>query len=169
MSAATVDHRPARERGFTLLEILLALVILAVAGVSVISMFAAAVALQYDAAVNERLSRILPDVVNEAQLAIDAHNPTEEQRLPPNIERRPTAQYPRDFEYEISFSAPPDVSSAEGARALIVIYYRGRAREPIEHIIQRTTFAQVELQKSVSYEKDRTTEAEPESGDDEGR
>ncbi|MCU0726493.1 MAG: prepilin-type N-terminal cleavage/methylation domain-containing protein [Planctomycetes bacterium] len=42
------------ERGFTLLEILLAMIILAVGGVSIISLFAAAVSLQYDSAMNQR-------------------------------------------------------------------------------------------------------------------
>ena len=149
------------ERGFTLLEILLALIILAVAGVSVISIFAAAVALQYDAVVYERQSRIIPDVVAEAQLAIDAHVPTVEQRLPANIERKPVSQYPRDFAFEVSFTAPPGVSSLEGAKASITIYYRDRPLEPLVRFIQRTTFAQTELEKSVSYQKDRSAEEEP--------
>ena len=70
------------ERGFTLMEILLAMTILVLGGVSVISLFAAAVSLQYDSVVNERKAMILSDIVSEAQQVLNDHKPTKEAPTP---------------------------------------------------------------------------------------
>lgn len=163
---------PSPERGFTLLEILLALIVLAVAGVSVISLFAAAVSLQYESVVYERQSRILPDLVSEAQRELDAFTPTEEEKMPPGIERKPVAQYPRDFEFEVGFVPAPGLGIGEGAIATISVYYRGRALDPVVRVLQRTTFTKAQLRESVSYKRDRQADeaggrAEKDPGKDE--
>ena len=121
-----------REDGFTLMEILLAMTILVLGGVSVISLFAAAVSLQYDSVVNERKALILSDIVSEAQQVLNDHKPTKEQPDPPNIERKESTLYPTEFEYQVTFQKSGYIPRGEGAIAVVSMYYRGQELEPVK-------------------------------------
>jgi len=149
-----------KERGFTLLEILLAMIILAVGGVSVISLFAAAVSLQYDSALNQRRTLIIADVVADAQQALDAYAPTDKKPLPPDIEKRAAPQFPRDFEVAVNFSEVGICPPGEGAKAQIRLFYKGRELPAVERVLQRTVFTSQELEESVSYKADQKADAE---------
>ncbi len=154
-----------REGGFTLLEILMAMIILAVGGVGVLSLFAAAVGLQYESVIDQRKALILSDVVAEMQQVVNAHVPSEEQKLPPDIEKTPAAQFPRDFEYSVKFKEVGVFPAGEGVVAEITIYFRGRALDPVNRILQRTVFSKQEIEKSISYERDRLAEQQKASKD----
>jgi len=150
---------PGREGGFTLMEILLAMTILVIGGVSVISLFAAAVSLQYESVVNERKALIISDIVSEAQQVLNDHKPTKEAPNPPNIERKESPLFPKDFEYQVDFSRSQYIPPGEGAVAVIRIYYRDRELESITRILQKTVFAAKEIEKSISLEADRAADA----------
>ncbi len=139
------------ERGFTLLEILLAMIILVVGGTSVISLFAAAVSLQYDATLNQRKALILADLVAEAQMTYDAFPGTPEKPLPPDIARRPAPQFPRDFDVAVSFKEAGAFPPAEGAVANIILFFKGRELPPVERILQRSVFTAKDLETSLSH------------------
>jgi len=160
-----------RERGFTLMEILLAMTILVLGGVSVISLFAAAVSLQYDSVVSERKALILPDIISEAQQVLNSHRPTQEAASPPTIERRESTRYPSDFEYEVHFKKSEYIPAGEGAIAVIQLYYRGQEVESIDRILMKTIFAAKEIEKSITYEADQQADAaaEKEKQDEERR
>jgi len=151
-----------REGGFTLMEILIAMTILVLGGVSVISLFAAAVSLQYDSVVNERKALILSDIVSEAQQVLNAHKPTKDQPNPPNIERKESATYPRQFEYEVTFSRSQYIPPGEGAIAHIRIYYNDQPQKEITRILQKTVFSEKEIEGSISLEMDRAADARAE-------
>jgi len=156
------------EDGFTLLEILMAMIILAVGGVGVLSLFAAAVGLQYDAVIDQRKALIMSDVAADAQQVMNAHTPVKDQMLPPDIDRTATAQFARDFEYSVEFRGAGLFPPGEGAVAEITLFYRGNALEPVRRIFQRTVFSQSEIEKSVSYERDKKADAEKSSEDEGG-
>lgn len=157
-----VGSKAGKEDGFTLLEILMAMIILAVGGVSVISLFAAAVSLQYDSVMDQRKAMILGDIVSEAQFALDRHTPDPEGKklLPPAVEEKEAPYYSRDFSYSVTFKSAGSFPPGEGAVAEITLYYRGRPLEPIQRILQRTVFTEKDLTESVSYERDRKADAE---------
>jgi len=148
------------ERGFTLLEILLAMIILAVGGTSVISLFAAAVSLQYDSTLNQRKALILADVVAEAQQALDSYALTTEKPLPPPVARKPAAQFPRDFDVAVSFQEAGAYPPSEGAVASISLFFKGRELPAVRRILQRTVFTARELESSLSYDMERKMEQE---------
>lgn len=154
------------ERGFTLMEILIAMTILVLGGVSIISLFAAAVSLQYDSIVNERQAMILPDIVSEAQQVLNAHRPTKEQPVPPEIERKESALYPNDFQFEVTFSRSQYIPEGEGAIANIRVFFREQELPSITRILQRTVFSQKEIVESITLEQDRRADAEA-AGEDE--
>lgn len=145
--------------GFTLLEILIAMTILALGGVLVISLFAAAVAMQYDSVVDRQKADILNEVVVETQQVLNAYEPEEGKPVPPPIEKRPAPQYSRDFEYAVTFDQAPHAPSGEGAIARITLYYRGNPLEPIEQVLQRTVFTKAAREKLLSYERDKKADA----------
>jgi prepilin-type N-terminal cleavage/methylation domain-containing protein len=147
------------EDGFTLLEILMAMIILAVGGVGVLSLFAAAVGLQYDSVIDQRKALILSDISSDAQQVMNAHAPVKEQMLPPDIEKVPAEQYARDFEYSVKFSGAGMFPPGEGAVAEITLFYRGNPLEPVRRIFQRTVFSQQEIEKSISYQQDKQRDA----------
>jgi prepilin-type N-terminal cleavage/methylation domain-containing protein len=158
---AQVKKKAGGEDGFTLLEILMAMIILAVGGVSVISLFAAAVKLQYDSVMDQRKAMILGDVVAEAQFALDRYKPDAEGKklLPAEIKEKEAPYYSRDFTYGVEFKTAGSFPPGEGAIAVITLSYRGRPLEPISRILQRTVFAEKDLKESVSFEADRRADA----------
>jgi prepilin-type N-terminal cleavage/methylation domain-containing protein len=149
-----------KERGFTLLEILLAMIILAVGGVSVISLFAAGVSLQYDSAINQRRALILADVVADAQQTLDAYAPTDKKPLPPDIAKRAAPQFPRDFEVAVTFREVGICPPGEGAEARISLFYKGRELPAVRRVLQRTVFTEKELEGSLSYEEEKSADAQ---------
>jgi prepilin-type N-terminal cleavage/methylation domain-containing protein len=158
--------KPTGEEGFTLLEILMAMIILAIGGVGVLSLFAAAVGLQYDSVIDQRKALILADVVADAQQVVNAHAPVEDQLLPPDIQQTPTEQFARDFDYSVKFSGSGMFPAGEGAVAEITLYYRGNPLEPVRRILQRTVFSKPDIEKSVSYARDK--KADQQKKDDSG-
>ncbi len=149
-----------RESGFTLLEVLIAMIVLAVGGVSILSLFAAAVAVQYDSVVGMRQADVVAEAAAEAQRALDGHAATPDAPLPPDIKRKPSPAAPADFEVEISFHALAGFPEGEGAKAVIRVFHRGVERDPVVRILQRTAFSTRELEESVSLERDRRADAE---------
>ena len=75
-------RRRCGERGFTLLEIMIALAILAVGVVCVLSTFAAAIALHLRRESDVRTARVLEEARVEAQEAWDAYKPPKSGTLP---------------------------------------------------------------------------------------
>jgi prepilin-type N-terminal cleavage/methylation domain-containing protein len=151
--------RETNQSGFTLIEILIAMTILVVGGVGIISLFAAAVALQYDSVVNEQEAAVISDVVAEAQQVLNRHMPTADQPLPPPLERKPSANY-RDFEYEVSFERREFILPGEGAVARIRLYYRGAELDTEDRVLQKTVFSPKEIKESISEEMDRKADEE---------
>jgi prepilin-type N-terminal cleavage/methylation domain-containing protein len=156
------------EDGFTLLEILMAMIILAVGGVGVLSLFAAAVGLQYESVIDQRKAMILSDVVADAQQIINRHAPVKEQMLPAEVEKQATTQYPRDFEYSMKFSGAGMFPPGEGAVAEITLYYRGATLDTVRRILQRTVFSKQEIEKSISYEADKKADQQKEADEGSG-
>ncbi len=166
----TIRSKREGEEGFTLLEILMAMIVLAVGGVSVLSLFAAAVSLQYKSVVSDREAKILPEVVAEAQQMLNLHIPTSQQKVPESVARRRIGE--TGFDVEISFTevsgegtlmpTPP----GEGAVAAIQLYYRGKERPVVRQVLQKTVFSREEIKKNVSYEQDKARDAIAESEKD---
>lgn len=145
--------------GFTLLEILIAMTILALGGVLVISLFAAAVAMQYDSVVDRQKADILNEIVVETQQVLNAYEPEEGKPVPPPIEKRPAPQHGRDFEYEVTFDQAPHAPAGEGAIARITLIYHGNPLEPVEQVLQRTVFTKAAREKLLSYDRDKKADA----------
>lgn len=149
------DRRQARQGGFTLLEILVAMTILAMGGVLVLSLFAAAVALQSDAEADRRRAEILNEVSAAAQDAFDAFQPTPEAAVPPPVARREASTHSRDFEYAIVFAELPGAPKGEGAVARIDLWFQGRRLDEVERVLKRTVFTKTALEELRSYAMDR--------------
>jgi Tfp pilus assembly protein PilV len=156
---------PARtgEGGFTLLEILIAMTILMMGGVLIISLFAAAVAMQYDSVVDRQKAEILNEIVAETQVVFNAYDPKPDAPVPPPIEKRDAPQHGRDFQYSVTFETAPHVPSGEGATATITLYYRDNALDPFVRILQRTVFTEKAREELLSYERDKKADAEAEA------
>ena len=123
--------------------------------------------LQYESVIDQRKALILSDVAADAQQVMNSHSPVEDQMLPPDIKRVATAQFGRDFEYSVQFTGAGLFPPGEGAVAKITLFYRGNALEPVRLFFQRTVFSKEEIEKSVSYARDKQADAEK-SSDDEG-
>ena len=152
-----------RDGGFTLLEILIAMTILMMGGVLIISLFAAAVAMQYDSVVDRQKAEILNEVVAETQVVFNAYDPKPDAPVPPPIEKKDAPQHGRDFQYEVKFETAPHVPAGEGATATITLYYNDNALDPIVRILQRTVFTQKAREELLSYERDKQADARAEA------
>jgi type II secretory pathway pseudopilin PulG len=155
-------RRRGDERGFTLLEILIAMTILMMGGVLVISLFAAAVAMQYESEVDKQKAEILNEIVAETQAAFNAYDPEPNQPVPPPIERKPAPGESGDFEYSVVFATAPHVPEGEGATATITLYYKENPLEPVTRILQRTVFTKKAREELLSYERDQQADREAE-------
>ena len=151
-----------RERGFTLLEIMIALAVLAVGAVCVLSTFAAALALHMRREADVRMARVMEESRTEAQVAWDAWTPTKSAPLPPDVKEAPWARDP-SLLYSITFQpvsgqpAGPDGITG-GAKAVVRVLREGapaaRAKT-MEFFLVRGSFSAAERKTSVSWDQER--------------
>lgn len=150
-----------RQGGFTLLEIMIALAVLAVGAVCVLSTFAAAIALHVrrENAVRQRL--VVEEATVEAQAVFDAHIASKGRELPPPIDNR---TFSRDdlTGWSVTFVPVDGVDSRVAVRARIDIVEedsRGRKKERVEWaFLDRAGVPAMELKTSESFEKEKKDE-----------
>jgi len=162
MTDAAPGIRRGSQRGFTLLEIMIALAILAVGSVCVLSTFAAALALHLRREGDVRTARVMEEARHEAQTAWDAWTPTKARPFPPDMKdvafSRDTSLY-----YSVSFQpvsgqpSGPEGTSV-GVKAAIRVLRdgdpAGKART-MDFFLVRTGFRPSDKKESVTYEQEK--------------
>ena len=155
---------PRTERGFTLLEIMIALAILAVGSICVLSTFAAAIALHMRRETDVRTARVLEEARVEAQAAWDLHKPGKGMDLPPPLK---DLSYSRDpsFLYSVSFEGvsgqPVGVDGKTGAvTAVVRISREGESAKGRESriFLSRSGIRREDLKDSITYENEKKAE-----------
>jgi prepilin-type N-terminal cleavage/methylation domain-containing protein len=154
-----------RQGGFTLLEIMIALAILAVGAVCVLSTFAAALALHMRRESDVRMARVMEESRTEAQAAWDAWSPSREAPLPPDLK---DLAYSRDtsLSYSIIFApvsgqpaGPAGVTG--GVKAVVRVHREGDPADKVrsmEFFLVRSGFSAAEKKGSVTYEMERAAD-----------
>jgi len=149
------------ERGFTLLEIMIALAVLAVGAVCVLSTFAAAIALHLRREADVRTARVMEEASHQAQLTWNQFQPTKTRPIPEPMKDR---SYSRDDSvlYTVEFEPVPGLpeakpGSAGGVKATVVIREEGSRGAPrVETLfLSRTGFDPADLAGSVTLEEEK--------------
>ena len=161
---------PGRCRGFTLLEIMIALAILAVGSICVLSTFAAAIALHMKREADVRGARVLEEARAEAQEAWDAWRPQPNKPLPPLMDN---LFYSRDshISYTIAFqpvSGQPKGldGTASGVNALVTVSREGQDRRrdrTMKLFLTRSGFRPEDMKGSLTYEQEKEADRKKES------
>jgi len=159
------------DRGFTLLEIMIALAILAVGAVCVLSTFAAAIALHLRRESDVRTARVLEEARVEAQDVWDNHRPAKAGALPQPLKN---ISYNRDpnFSYSVTFEPvdgqPVGVDGRVGAVAAVVRIARdgeaGRGREA-RIFLARSGIRPEDLKGSFTHETEMKKAEEMKTAD----
>lgn len=127
MSAAA-SPPPAARRGFTLLEVMIALSLLLVGGVSVLSVFALAVVHRVERDLEAKVDLLRPEVKTIAQEAVDksaaGKPPASVGSVPGPAGGGPAPLSEPGYGVVVTFSPSPNGDPAEVAHAQI--YFRGR-------------------------------------------
>ena len=147
------------EGGFTLLEVLVALTILAVGGVSIIALFAAAVQLQYKSAIEDQVGLLLPEIEAEAQDIVDRFDYSADQTGPEDIEWK-DARDRSGYRYQVRFVPASEDLALPGEGWWIDVDVEppgpGRAIEfPRMWFLKRQVFSAEDLERSVTWEAER--------------
>ena len=71
----------------------------------------------------------------------------------------------------MKYAKSPHFPPSEGVVATVTVYYRGSPLDPIVRVLQKTVFSNKEIEKSISYERDKKAdeEAERKKAEEEGR
>jgi prepilin-type N-terminal cleavage/methylation domain-containing protein len=169
MQTMETSRRPSSEAGFSLLEILVALTILAVGSVSVIALFAAAVQLQYKSAIEDQVGLLLPEIEARAQEVVNDFEYEESDPVPPDLP--PEADGWEDapdssgYRYRVRFMAADAGLALPGEGYWIDVKVKppGGGREiefPRMWFLKRQLFSERELEESVTWEQEREGEAD---------
>jgi len=162
MSDARRGRFRSRQGGFTLLEIMIALAVLAVGAVCVLSTFAAAIALHMRREDDVRMARVIDEARTEAQALWNGWRSDRDHPLPPPLKEQPWSR-DSSFLYSISFQLiegqPRGLDgSANGAAALIQVSREGRADRPPKEMLvflARTEFKDAEMKRSLTWEQEK--------------
>jgi len=159
------------ERGFTLLEIMIALALLAVGAVCVLSTFAAAIALHLRRENDVRAARVLEEASRVAQDDWDSWQATKRNPYPPP---RKEQSYSRDdlVAFAITYEAVPGQPKGldelpSGALAVVRITTAGdreRTREERVFLV-RSGPRPGELKSSLTFEKEKDDEKTKKAND----
>ncbi len=168
--APALARVPGRCRGFTLLEIMIALAIFAVGSICVLSAFAAAIALHMKREADVRGARVLEEARLEAQQAWDAWRPQPNRPLPPVLDH---LAYSRDtsLTYSITFQpveGQPRVldGTPAGVAAEVRVFREGvdpRSARTMRLFLTRSGFRPEDMKESVTYEMEKEADKMKES------
>ncbi len=157
------------QKGFTLLEIMIALAIFAVGSICVLSTFAAALALHMRREADVRTARVMEEARIEAQASWDSFSPTKARPYPPPVK---DVNYARDvtITYSISFEGvsgqPVGTDGLPGGVSAVVKVTKDGdppGREKVmRFFILRSGFRAEERKTSLTYELEKDAEKEKE-------
>jgi prepilin-type N-terminal cleavage/methylation domain-containing protein len=157
------------QRGFTLLEIMIALAVLAVGAMCVLSTFAAALALQMRREADVRAARVVAEAVDVAQSEWNRFTPARNTPFPEAI---PETTYSRDpsVTFTVSFQPaeglPQVGAGVQGGVWAVVTVVDGADSETGEGgrvrqervFLSKNGFAEKELTTSKSFEQEKKDE-----------
>jgi len=155
-----------RARGFTLLEIMVAMAILAVGAVCVLSVFAAALMLHDERMDKVRTKLVLDEARTEAQAAWEIFRPSRGHALPPPLKDLP---YSRDDKITYSVEFLPVAGEPEGldggrrgATAVITVLRNGdRDRRRTQEVpLLRSGLSAEERRTSLTWDQERKADEE---------
>ena len=163
------------ERGFTLLEIMIALALFAVGAVCVLSTFAAAIALHMRRESDVRSARVLEEARRVAQDDWDSYRPSKNAPVPPPRKGEP---YSRDatvsysIQYEAIAGQPKGLDDAPAGVGAVVKVDYGHGTRPREFraFLVRGGPRPGELKESFTWESEKRLQkmkkADPYGGKD---
>ncbi len=172
----SIPGRPSRaQAGFTLLEIMVALAILAVGAVCVLSTFAAALMLHSERQEKVRMKLAMDEARYEVQARWDSFRPTKAQPLPPAVKDAPCSRDPA-VTYSVAFEsvegAPVGLDGARRGAVAVVTIVRDRRTDRAKESripLSRTGYTREDLKESITYEEERKAEADRPKKDASGR
>jgi prepilin-type N-terminal cleavage/methylation domain-containing protein len=161
------------ENGFTLLEIMIALAVLAVGAICILSTFAAALALHMRREADVRTARVMEEARIEAQNAWDNWAPSKARPFPPAL---PDLVYSRDVNlgYSITYEAVPGQPALPdgnpgGVAAVVKVSRAGDAPERTRTyriLLVRSGFRAAERKESVTFEQEKEADKQKEKEKD---
>lgn len=163
----SMSRRPST-RGFTLLEVMVAVMLLAVGSVSVLAMLGGAIRSANARQAQQRLAQVLEEARFDAQTRVNAFQATDGKKIPGNdqgiVERRQSDVF-AGYSYELKFT-PVNVELLEsGFEARISVKWGGDAEEYVDYaIVQADTIPPAEFAASTTFELERKGLDKRESG-----
>ncbi len=144
--------------GFTLLEVMLATVLLAVGSMGVIMVLTAASAFAAKRQLSSRLTQVLDEARFDAQTQINLFVVSPKRRLPGDengaVDFKPSRIY-NGFEYKLEFKFANEVSADQGFETAITVRY-GAGQEYADFVvIAADTIPDAEFASSTTYEEER--------------
>ena len=159
--------------GFTLLEVLMATVILAVGTTSVLVVFATAAGMASQRQVNLRREQVLDEARHYAQTVVDAfrpgkgpapaaapagkkgEKPVQVASAPAKVEGKKSDRYD-GFVYDLAFEARDRAVPEKGYDVTIVVHYGGgELSATTTATLMQTLIPDEEFTTSISYEEER--------------
>lgn len=165
-----------RSAGFTLLEVLMATVLLAAGSVSIIMVLTAAAANATRRAEVKRIAEVFEEARRHAQSEVDGFRPSDTRKVPGPVKQAapkkgakgakdaeagtedtdeiPSARYAR-FGYVVTYSPVNPLTPAAGYDATISIHYDGRPIHTDSVVVAPDSIPESEFQTSLTYEQER--------------
>ena len=171
-----ISRRGKDSEGFTLLEVLMATVLLAAGSVSIIMVLTAAAASARSRIDSKRLSEVRKEALRYAQSEVDAFVPTERVKVPgkrpeaparkPGAKDEDAAAVEDDgteiestlyrlYGFSIAYAPVDPAAPDAGFEARISIRVNGKEVDADDVIVARNSILQSEFETSITYEQER--------------